>query len=257
MRRHVFERLVDVVQQVDPYFIQRPNCAGEIGLSALQKVVAAVRILAYGIPADAVDEYVRIGESTAHEALKHFCTTVQTAFAPYYLRAPNAEDIARLLQVGESCGFPGILGSVDCMHWEWRNCPSSWKGMFTGRGKHPTMILEAVASYDLWIWHAYFASFNFFFSRSNFCLSFLFIESNFFSSVVTTILYTERRSKERSPMRVMNSESDEDVSTDLVLFAFSFEESRPSGLFDVKLDGTDSSASTSTVLEWVGLALPC
>jgi hypothetical protein len=121
MRRHVFERLVDVVQQVDPYFIQRPNCAGEIGLSALQKVVAAVRILAYGIPADAVDEYVRIGESTAHEALKHFCTAVQTAFAPYYLRAPNAEDIARLLQVGESRGFPGMLGSVDCMHWEWRN----------------------------------------------------------------------------------------------------------------------------------------
>jgi hypothetical protein len=64
MRRHVFERLVDVVQQVDPYFIQRPNCAGEIGLSALQKVVVAIRILAYGIPADAVDEYVRIGEST-------------------------------------------------------------------------------------------------------------------------------------------------------------------------------------------------
>jgi hypothetical protein len=28
--------------------------------------------------------------------------------------------------------------------------------MFTGRGKHPTMNLEAVASYDLWIWHAYF-----------------------------------------------------------------------------------------------------
>jgi hypothetical protein len=53
MCRHVFERLVDVVKQVDPYFIQRPNCAGEIGLSALQKVVVAVRILAYGIPADA------------------------------------------------------------------------------------------------------------------------------------------------------------------------------------------------------------
>jgi hypothetical protein len=43
MRHHVFELLVDVVQQVDPYFIQRPNCAGEIGLSALQKVVADVR----------------------------------------------------------------------------------------------------------------------------------------------------------------------------------------------------------------------
>jgi hypothetical protein len=49
-----------------------------------------------------------------------------------------------------------MLGSVYYMHWEWRNCPSAWKGMFTGRGKHPTMILEAVVSYDLWIWHAYF-----------------------------------------------------------------------------------------------------
>jgi hypothetical protein len=80
MRRHVFERLVLVVQQVDLYFVQHPNCAGELGLSALQKVVAAIRILAYGVPADAVDEYVRIGESTAHEALKHICTTIQTAF---------------------------------------------------------------------------------------------------------------------------------------------------------------------------------
>jgi hypothetical protein len=59
----------------------------------MQKVVATIRILAYGIPADAVNEYVRIGESTAHEALKHFYTTIQTAFGPYYLSAPNAADI--------------------------------------------------------------------------------------------------------------------------------------------------------------------
>jgi hypothetical protein len=77
MRRHVFEHLVHDVQQVDPYFVQRPNCAGELGLSALQKVVAVVRILAYRVPADAVDEYIRTGESTAHEALKHFCTAIK------------------------------------------------------------------------------------------------------------------------------------------------------------------------------------
>jgi hypothetical protein len=49
-----------------------------------------------------------------------------------------------------------MLGSIDCMHWVWCNCPAAWKGQFTGQGKFPTMILEAVASYDLWIWHAYF-----------------------------------------------------------------------------------------------------
>src|SRR5438876_9552054 len=49
-----------------------------------------------------------------------------------------------------------MLGILDCVHWEWRNCPTAWKGMFTGRGKSASMILEAVASYDLWIWHAFF-----------------------------------------------------------------------------------------------------
>jgi hypothetical protein len=49
-----------------------------------------------------------------------------------------------------------MLGSIDCMHWAWRSYPTGWKGQFTGRGKQSTMILEAVATHDLWIWHAYF-----------------------------------------------------------------------------------------------------
>ena len=83
MRRHVFECLIYAVKQVDPYFIQRPICVTSrslFGFSALQKVVVVVCILAYDIPTDTIDEYVRIGESTTHEALKHFCTTIQTAF---------------------------------------------------------------------------------------------------------------------------------------------------------------------------------
>ena len=156
MRRELFLHIMNAVQTVDPYFQQRVDATGKLGLSALQKVVAAIRILAYGMPADAVDEYVEIGEATARKALNHFCRAIISAFGNEYLRSPTPGDVARLLQVGEARGFPGMLGSIDCMHWEWRNCPTAWKGMFTGRGKHPSMILEAVASHDLWIWHAYF-----------------------------------------------------------------------------------------------------
>ena len=125
-------------------------------MSSLQKITAAYRILAYGTPADSVDEYIRIGESTAIEILRRFVKAVVAMFGDHYLRSPNNIDIARLLQTGEQRGFPGMLGSIDCMHWKWKNCPTTWQGMYTGHGHEPTIILEAVASQDLWIWHAFF-----------------------------------------------------------------------------------------------------
>ena len=75
-------------------------------------------MLAYGVAADFMDEYVRIGESTAIESLKYFVKAVVDIFSNKYLRSPNSNDIAKLLAVGESRGFPGMLGSIDCMHWK-------------------------------------------------------------------------------------------------------------------------------------------
>ncbi|WVZ48958.1 hypothetical protein U9M48_000343 [Paspalum notatum var. saurae] len=49
-----------------------------------------------------------------------------------------------------------MLGSLDCMHWVWEACPSGWAGQYSGHEKKPTLILEAVAGYDRWIWHCFF-----------------------------------------------------------------------------------------------------
>jgi hypothetical protein len=50
------------------------------GLGPLQKVCAAMRILAYGLPSDAVDEYIQIGESTAREC----CDGTSQVIRPTY-----------------------------------------------------------------------------------------------------------------------------------------------------------------------------
>ena len=49
-----------------------------------------------------------------------------------------------------------MLGSLDCMHWVWQNCPMAEQAYYRGHYHVPTVILEAVAGYDTWIWHANF-----------------------------------------------------------------------------------------------------
>ncbi|XP_021314674.1 uncharacterized protein LOC110434616 [Sorghum bicolor] len=128
MRRHVFVRIMNAIEMYDDYFVQKRNAAGTLGLSCLQKVVAAFRMLAYGVAADAMDDYIRIGETTALESLRKFVRAIVKVFGHEYLRLPNEDDTARLLEIGESRGFPGMLGSIDCMHWTWKNCPYAWQG---------------------------------------------------------------------------------------------------------------------------------
>ena len=77
-------RIMNAVEEHDEYFVQKRNAAGTLGLSSLQKVVVAFRLLAYGVAADALDEYIYIGESTVLEALKKFTVAVVEIFGQEY-----------------------------------------------------------------------------------------------------------------------------------------------------------------------------
>ena len=97
MNRRLFLRIVDALGQWSPYFTYRADCAGRIGLSPLQKCTAAMRMLAYGSPADALDEYLKIGKSTALQCLDKFARGVIEVFGGEYMRRPTREDVERIL----------------------------------------------------------------------------------------------------------------------------------------------------------------
>nr|XP_043633566.1 uncharacterized protein LOC122604763 [Erigeron canadensis] len=107
-----------------------------------------------------VDGQQRIGEETSRVFLDDYCKCVFLLYKEEYLRRPTPEDIDRLYDKHKELhGFPGMLGNIDCMHWPRRNCPKGWQGQYTRSDHdHPTIMLEAVVSYDLWIWHAYFGT---------------------------------------------------------------------------------------------------
>ncbi|KAK2661179.1 hypothetical protein Ddye_007712 [Dipteronia dyeriana] len=97
MNVELFNCILSAIESNDDYFTQKVDAVGKLGLSPLQKTMAAVQMLAYGCPADFLDEYVQ-----------------NWVFETQYLRKPNKNDIARLLKEGEDRGFPGMLGSLDC-----------------------------------------------------------------------------------------------------------------------------------------------
>ncbi|KAG2294364.1 hypothetical protein Bca52824_041033 [Brassica carinata] len=96
MSQRLFLHIVDVIKQHDNYFNQRRDASGKLGLSTFQKVTAAIRILAYEIPADATDEYIKIGESTTIECMKIFFRAIVDVFSECDLSQRRAEVAPRL-----------------------------------------------------------------------------------------------------------------------------------------------------------------
>jgi hypothetical protein len=66
-------------------------------------------MLAYGIPADLVDDNLAMGDSRAIMCVKSFAVAIVHVFGSTNLRAPNVEDTSRLLEFTRNQGFPGML----------------------------------------------------------------------------------------------------------------------------------------------------
>ncbi|XP_022030971.1 uncharacterized protein LOC110931906 [Helianthus annuus] len=148
MSRRLFTRIANDLAGLDPFFTQRPDARNYEGFTTLQKCTAAIRQLAYGTVADALDEYLQMSARTTRECLYRFCHNVVKLYSKKYLRKPNAYDVQQLYQAHEARhGFPGMLGSIDCMHWGWHNCPTAWRGQYT-RGDHgyPTLAKRSANS---------------------------------------------------------------------------------------------------------------
>jgi Plant transposon protein len=127
-----------------PDFLREPDALGNIGIHPLQRITGALRVLGYGYAYDAVDELIGIAESTMALTLRRVCRAVVDEFWPAYLREPNEDDMRRILAVNESQIFPGCIGSLDCQHWERKDCPVAWAGQFKEKETTSTVAMEAI-----------------------------------------------------------------------------------------------------------------
>ncbi|GKC67982.1 RNA-directed DNA polymerase, eukaryota [Tanacetum coccineum] len=140
------------------YFRQRIDALGRNSIGSILKITSAIRQLAYGTAPNAFDEYLQIVERCSRECLDNFTKCIYILYVEEYLRKPSSKNIEKTYALHEEKhGLQRMLGSINCMHWDWKNCPKVLHWQFKRNDhKYPTLMLEVVADQKLWIWHAYF-----------------------------------------------------------------------------------------------------
>ena len=136
-------------------FKQRINATGKLQAHPFQKVVSAFRVIAYNEAADRADEYVRLSRTVIAKSTKLLMEFIVERWGSTYLRRPNQEDLDAITERDKESGMPGCMGSLDCCHWEWHQCPTGMAGAYQSRKGKRGIFIEAVCDEDLWTWHLF------------------------------------------------------------------------------------------------------
>ena len=153
MSCRLFLCIANGLSNFDQFFTLRWDSRGRRGFTTLQKCTSVIHQMAYDTASDSWDEYFRLSDRTSRECLYRFAEGVVKLYNKVYMRKPTKNDVEKLYaHHAEKQGFPGMLCSIDCTHWPWRNYPNAWRDQFTRGDKgYPSIMLESVCSQDLWI----------------------------------------------------------------------------------------------------------
>jgi len=153
------DEIINDLASRDPFWTLRRDATGKLSHSPVVKFLAAQKMLCYGVSVNAFKDYFQMGESTGNQCLSKLCVGIVTSpkFSNLYLCTPTKSDAKRIVQLHkDEHNIDGMLGSLDVTKIHWPSCPAAWKGQFEGKEGIPTIGLEAVADYNMWIWHSAF-----------------------------------------------------------------------------------------------------
>jgi len=152
--RSAFMRIYEAIRD-RLFWRQSINATGRPQVYALEKLVAASRVLAYGETSDRAGEYFQMSKSTIEVATKKLIEVIVEEWEPVYLRPPHDEEVKRMLERNAARGMPGCIGSLDCSHWEWAACPQGLAEQYQNCKKRRSIVMETVCDEDLYIWHIF------------------------------------------------------------------------------------------------------
>jgi Plant transposon protein len=160
IKKAMADELLTILGNEDKYFREsHHNLTGAIQIDPKAKLLITLKMLGYGVSSSAFLDFFQMGERTAMDCMNNFCRLVRKhpELNARFLRKMTRADAKRVSDLHLALyGIAGIAGSLDCMHAFWKNCPMAHRGVYAGKDKFPSMVLEAVADHNLFFWHAAF-----------------------------------------------------------------------------------------------------
>jgi Plant transposon protein len=110
-------------------------CGKEVTPISL-KLLGTLRILGKGCSWDLLYELSGVSAEVHRKWTLAFIAKFSTEMYSVYVYGPrNSEELNAVTSLYAACGFPGCVGSTDCVHIRWECCPSMWSSVFRN-GKH-------------------------------------------------------------------------------------------------------------------------
>jgi hypothetical protein len=135
MSRANYDNLRNYLSSTQPFFSDGYDVTNRERISTDAKILISLKYLAYGCSVNAFRDYFQLGESTAMLCVKTFIKVISNSmFCERYFSFFTPTDAKQVEALHhEKHGIRGMLGSLDCSHFVWGNCPVAHHGHIRAR----------------------------------------------------------------------------------------------------------------------------
>lgn len=124
------------------------DCCGQETVPISLLILGCLRILGRGMCMDGINELTNISMEVHRVFFHKFCFYFANKLFDVYCGPPTTEEeISSVTRAYGLLGFPGCIGSVDCVHVAWDRAPHLVRWKYIGKEHYPTVAYEVTCTH--------------------------------------------------------------------------------------------------------------
>jgi Plant transposon protein len=133
------------------WFPQRAyDVCGKETTPVFLKLLGTLRMLGKGCTWDSLYELSGVSAEVHRKWTLAFLDKFSKELYPVYVHGPrNNEELNQVTILYAACGFPGCVGSTDCVHIRWESCSAQWASAFkNGKPNYASIAYEMTVDHS-------------------------------------------------------------------------------------------------------------